>query len=316
MIRSPLFDEQTSDTGSTGGGDSSAQTSAQTGPAADIFSQTPDEPAGPTGDAAGGQTPPTGTASQPPATPPTGTVAPTAGAAAPKVSPQPTVGTQQTQSLSAQQIAELAAQTAAKFVPQQTQTQTAPKTFSQEDFNKAFNIPTVSPEHFEAMFGFRPEKPEQIQALNNFAQSIIRGAVTMANFQLDQARQQLESRVGPALAYQKEQVDTVLQNDFYTSNPQFKDFKPLIGEIAKSFKAEGKQFESKVELFKALADKAASLLGRALPSSSVNTGTQSTNGTAPVVTGTQRRMTPTSVGGQVSSSQSASGTNGVKALFG
>jgi hypothetical protein len=244
------------------------------------------------------------------------------GAVAPGVTPLSPTAPQfpSPNAMTPQQMADIAAQSAARVVGQMNQPQQQTQQFTQEDFNKTFNIPTVDNQVFQAITGYAPDKPEQVQALNNFAQGIIRAAVTMSNFQLEQARQQVVQQMAPVVNGHKEQVDAGLKNEFFTTNAHLKDFEPLVQEISKGFAREGRKFASKDELFKAVAGQAALLLGRAMPQTNVGNPTQNTpNGVQPSVNGSQRLMTPAGLatGGQTSAS-SRPATNGsdVKAIFG
>ena len=248
-----------------------------------------------------------GSVSTPAQTSPTSDSASTNGAAAPNQPPVPQV-------MSPEQMAELAAQTAARVAQAQLppQQQQAPQ-YTQEDFNKAFNIPTVTPDVFQAITGYPPDKPEQVAALQNFATGIIRAAATISNYQLEQARQLVTSQIEPLTAANKAQLDSQLNNEFYSSNAHLKDFDPLVKEVVKSFKAEGRQFATKAELFKNVAERVHTLLGKAVP----QINQTHSNGSQPAANGSQRQMTPTAVGGQVSAGfSSATKANDAQVVFG
>lgn len=225
------------------------------------------------------------------------------------------------QQFTPQQIAELAAQTATRTVgalqPQQAQVEPQ---FTDADFNKAFNIPTVDANTFTAITGYAPDKPEQVKALNDFAMGVIRAAVTMSNFQLEQARQQVSQQMSPILQAQQSQQESALSQEFFTTNSHLKDFEPLIAEVAKGFARDGVKFNSKTELFKAVADQTTRLLGRAGQSTNAGNPAQNTpNGVPPAANGSSHIMTPAALatGGQVSASHgSAARVGDAKSIFG
>jgi hypothetical protein len=119
------------------------------------------------------------------------------------VAPQAPVAPQA--ALTPQQIADIAAQTAARVGQQPSpqagqQQQQQPKGMSQEEFNKTFNVVQIDEAGFTAMMGYAPESKAQVAALNGFAQNIVKQALTMAQVYVQSATRDLETRFGAQVA--------------------------------------------------------------------------------------------------------------------
>jgi len=238
-------------------------------------------------------------------------VAPKAQVAAPVQQPVPQAG------MTPEQIATLAAQTAAQF--RQTQQQPAQENqqaqFSEEEFNTYFKVPKVDAARFTAIFGYEPPSAQNVQHLQNFGQDLVRQAVAITQHVLQQEKQNFQSQLAPVVQQHKQSQDTQLESELFSLHPALKDFKPLLNEISSAAQREGRTFTNKTELFNFLADRAKGLLGTAFPTQQVQQ--VNTNGSSPAVNATRRTMTPTMTGGIGSGKPgSASVQNTAKAIFG
>ena len=301
-----FYDAPSGDSAPAGGGVSEVVSSqpTQAADAADVFSSGADD-SGP-GEVVADVTP---------AAPAVVTPAPVTPPPAPAVVPQQ-------QQLTPERIADIAAQAAIRVGQQQTpQVQPAPQPqMSQEEFNKTFNVVNLNANDFAAITGYVPDKPEQVAALNNFAQGIVKQALTMAQVHIASVTQSLEQRFGqqisPLTQQREAQVGEAVKNEFFTAHQDLKDLEPLVTEIANQAKTSGQKFASKEEAFKFVADRVRSLVPRA-PTAASQPGATAPNqpqGQQPV----QRRMATTSVGSQASSSGgSATGSKSdAKSIFG
>lgn len=254
-----------------------------------------------------------------------------------KVEPvKPVVAPPTPPSLTAEQISELAAQTAIRVnrqsqPPPQAPAKPAPQPISDAEFNQRFGVVTADAKTYTDIFGFAPEKPEQIQALNNFGQNLVRQTMRMVQFmqtqELGKVKTELTGQVSPLLRSHQESVEREMRNEFYTQNPDLKDFGALIEEITAGLQVQARQSktplfqgtvaEQKAAAYNFVAARARTLLGRSAPSGQAApqqvTDQQQTQQP-------QRRMTPMSMGGQSGGAGAATvnsrSSNDAKAIFG
>lgn len=297
---SSLYEQATGDT--NGGGTGTATAPATTPVSNDnpFAASSTNAPAS-TPTSTQSQTPPAASAAQTASTAPAGQVPPTQAA-------QQTPPAQQ--QLTTEQIADIAAQAAAR-VGQQTTQQAAAQgqqqqrpQMSQEEFNKAFNVVQLTDKDFATITGYVPDKPEQVAALNTFAQNIVKQALTMAQVHIQSVTQSLEQRFGqqvaPLTQQREAQVGAQLKSEFFQTHTDLKDLDALVEEVANNVKASGRTFADKESAFKFVADKVRLLVpNRAPVTSQQQTGATASNQGQQVVT---RQMTPTSVGGQAGAS--------------
>jgi hypothetical protein len=219
----------------------------------------------------------------------------------------------------AEQIAELAANAAAKVAqanaPKPAEQQ-APG-MSTEEFNKTFNVLTVDAKGFQDMFGFAPENPQQVANVNNAFQGAVKQAVKMATYlagkEIEKLRADLGGQVAPIVTQQKNNREQALRQGFVAANGDLKDYMPLVETIAKQMVTEGKKFQSEQQLFSEVAKHVRGLL-KMQPSG------QAVQGTAqPTIQQPARQMASVSTGGQSSGAPTATSGRGApstaKALF-
>ena len=271
---------------------------------------------------------PQGVPAEEPAAPVVTPQAPTAQAAqvqSPAATQTPPVATQQmpqSAPLTAQQIAEISAQTTSRVLDQQRQQAqvTAPRPqMTQAEYNQRFNVHQVDAAGFQAITGYAPERPEQVAALNTALQGIARQSLTMANALMDERMAAMEAKLGgeiaPVRSHYQAQFEKQLRDDFFAFAPELKDYGALVETVAGNIKATGQKFNSKEELFKFAADKVRTLLpASAFQSPQATPGQQPQQSQQPT---TQRRMAPVSTGGQVSTTQSSAAKVGdAQTIFG
>jgi len=225
------------------------------------------------------------------------------------------------QALSPEQIADIAAQAAVRVNQSSAQSgkttaqEQAQPAMSQEQFNKTFNVVQLDQAGFTEIMGYTPDSPKQVEALNNFAQGVVRQALTMAQVHVQSVTRDLEQRFGsvvnPITAERDAQVGAQLQQEFFQTHPQLKAAEPLVIEIANKVKASGRKFQTREEAFNFVAEETRRLLpqGFQSPTTGIN---------PPQTRSVTRQMTPTSVGGQVSArtGSAAAGPSDAKAIFG
>jgi hypothetical protein len=250
----------------------------------------------------------------PAATPATQTGgSPTEVAATPTPTPSPSVG------MTEEQLQRLATSLATSVRPQApaptTEDPNRPMTPEERaQFEREFHVVKVTPQLFQQILGFAPESEAQIQAFEQFAQSIVRQANAMTMFQVqrmaEQREQQMRGHLDPIVQSHRQAQAKQLEDTFFTSHPDLKDFGGLIQEVALAEKARGTQFKSQKDMIDFVANKARTLLGNRAPSGSTQVST--TSGTS----NAKPSMPTTSVGGRSGSSGSPQPASGPKAVFG
>lgn len=240
--------------------------------------------------------------------------------------------------LTPEQISELAAQTALRVQSQQKLTPTTaaakppPAPLSDAEFNQRFGVVTVDAKTYTDIFGFAPEKPEQVQALHNFGQGLVKQTMRMAQFlhqqELAKVRSELTGQVAPILQTHQATVEREMRNEFYTVNPDLKEFEALVDEIVDKLQTEAKvkgplfqgtPAEQKAAAFNFVATRARTLLGRSAPSGQA-APQQVTSQQQQQVQQPTRRMSTMSMGGQSSGAGVAAvnsrSSNDAKSIFG
>jgi hypothetical protein len=217
--------------------------------------------------------------------------------------------------LTPEQISELVSRTTQNVVGTTRPSAPVEPAFTDADFNKTFNVPVTDASVFESIVGYKPDNPSQVQSLHNWGQNIVRQAVTMAMFQIEQTKREVQSQMEPVAQMHRRQTDDHLKGQFFTQYPHLGEFKELVQEIVSGAKRSGNSFDTPDQMFKFVADRAHVLLGKAVQPGQPGTQPNSSTPQQPVTS--TRTMTPTSVGGQVSASVgSATRMNDAQAIFG
>ena len=214
------------------------------------------------------------------------------GAAKPQAQPQ----------LTAEAIAE-----AMKKVGVGTQAAPQPeKQYTQEDFDKAFQVFNPSPELVAAITA---GGEGSLKAMQQLRDGLVRQAVTMASYMIQDQMEKYEAKFKPQFEpiqkYVTEKQVKELYDDFYTANKDLKPYDSIVQAAVQQLKGEGASFKSKEEGFKAAAERTRSIL-KSLPGISLDpegTGGQSPNPT---------RMPTLSKGGQGGLGKGPSGGTGAK----
>jgi len=190
-------------------------------------------------------------------------------------------------------------------------------TMSDEEFRKTFNIHRVTPEAYESILGIKPTSQAQVDALDAQLQAVSKQSVTLTRYLMEQEvnklRTELGAQIRPArealLAQQAQQHYTT----FVTTNPDLKDYTPLLQELVVSTKAkidrgEMANFRDSNEAAQFVASQARKLLNLPVPQP----------GQAPAVgqppsrqSGGSRTMSTTSMGGRSGQSGGAAPVKGL-----
>lgn len=220
--------------------------------------------------------------------------------------PPPLVG------LSKEQLAEIVQSSVKAVQPQQQQQ------YTQEDFDRAFNVVKVTPEVL-AKFGL-PATPEAAVAFGELTQAIVRQAVTMASYQVENTKRQLleqfSQEYGPARQFAIEQQEQRLKEEFFTSHPDLKGYDPLLVQVKDQLLREGQDFKGdKQAVFKAVADRTRAII-KSLPGLNGQNQQQQPQNGSPRPTGKMSTVSAGGQGGAGAGGGSASGANTAKSVFG
>jgi hypothetical protein len=188
------------------------------------------------------------------------------------------------------------------------QPQTKPQ-MTDEEFAKAFNIHKTTAEEYEAIIGIKPDSPARIAALDATLQAVSRQSVTLARAMVDQAKQELLGQIQPAREAMLQQQGREYHAQFVASNPDLKDYTPLLQEIVASTKAKidsgaMPNFRSPAEAAVFVANTARKLLNIQAPQPGVQPA-QSQQQPPSRQQGGSRSMSTTSMGGRTGSNGGA-----------
>lgn len=121
--------------------------------------------------------------------------------------------------------------------PQQQQQQ-----WTQEDFDRAFNVAKIQPEDIvklRAALAQADDGAEAAAIMQNFLMAAVKQAVTMAKYQTQLDREELEQRFTPALTYAQERRMAQAKEEFFTKFPDLKGFEPLTEKVVAEMQAQG-----------------------------------------------------------------------------
>ncbi len=190
-----------------------------------------------------------------PSTPPAGTPSATPGGAAPTPTPTPTVVPQAPAMLSAQQVADLVQQTVRAAQPA-----AAPKEFSQEDFDKTFNVYKPSAQDVTDMLA---GGEGAIAALNRIQAGFMKQAMTMAALHSQSLLEQFErEKLGGLSEVQKDYLERQtekVKGQFFTAFPHLKQHETLVVAVGTQLQQSGFK-GTPAEAFQAVATQVEAIL--------------------------------------------------------
>lgn len=187
------------------------------------------------------------------------------------------------------------------------------KQYTQEDFDKAFQVFNPSTELVNQIVA---GGDGAVQAMTKLRDGLVRQAVTMASYivqdQIEKYEAKFRPQFEPVAKYVTEKQVKELYDDFYDANKDLKPYDSVVQAAVQQLKAEGASFKTKEEGFKSAADRTRAIL-KTIPGISLDStsGSQSPNSS---------RMPTLSKGGQGGLGKGPSGGSGAKdpshAVFG
>lgn len=192
--------------------------------------------------------------------------------------------------------------------PEEKQAVTQEKQLSPEEYNKLFNVPTITSDHIEQLF---KGGDDAIKVMQELLQGSAKQAVTMAHYLMENNRTSLMKELDPYLQFSSQMRENQLKEEFMGKYPHLKDYEPILVEIKNKLEREGFK-GSKDDVFKRISEEADRLINTV-------TSKQSGNGQQAISTQQQPpKMTTLSGGGQGGAGDptSSGGGSTAKRIFG
>ena len=235
----------------------------------------------------------------PSTTPAPGTATP--GSPTPSVTPPP--------GMTAEMVQQIVS-SAVKGVAGELKPKEPEKPFTQEDFERTFNVVKMKPEDLAAL----AEGGEKAIAIhNNLLQGAVRQAVTMAQHLQTSELGKLQAALKPYMDFATTVREDMYRKEFYDTNKDLSGFEHVVDDVKTRLEREGLR-GTKDEVFKRLAEETR----KVIKSITEKGGTPAAGGSTTQPTTTQ--MTPLSSGGQGGAGPSNAGgghqSNTAKAIFG
>lgn len=141
------------------------------------------------------------------------------------------------------------------LAPQPLEKKSEPAKLSPQQLKEILNPVEVSADTLKS-FGFENASPEQVTGFQNFANAVVKNAVSIARVMIDQKSKQFESTIAPiAQNMEKAQLDQT-KNDFYSANKDLVKYEKIVKLAAAEVnpqKADG-SMKTKDEIFKEVAE--------------------------------------------------------------
>jgi hypothetical protein len=170
----------------------------------------------------------------------------------------------------------------------------AAREWTQDDFNRTFNVLKFSP---ELLAQLRHETPEvAMKALEQIRDGMVRQAMTMAEYRIQQLVKEIrDNDLAPIQSYVSEQQATGFRNDFFKDYPDLEKYEEIVDAVALRLENVIKPGTSRADVMKQYAEATTKIIEKL---TAAKGGT--TNGTVkPVGTATgKNRMSTLTGGGQ------------------
>ena len=173
----------------------------------------------------------------------------------------------------------------------QTQPVATPeKEYKQEDFDKAFQVFNASPELVQELLS---GGDGALSAMSKLRDGLVKQAVTMASYIVQDQLEKYDLKNRPQFdsvhKYVSEKQAKELYDDFYAKNKELQPYDTVVQTAVQQLKAEGMQFKTKEEGFKAAAARTKAIL-KTIPGINLEPDTK--------ISPTPTRMPTLSKGGQ------------------
>lgn len=172
---------------------------------------------------------------------------------------------------------------------------------SQEDFEKSFNVFKATP---DLLTQLRSESPEiALKAFHAFRDGLIRQAMTMAEFRVQQRFDQLLSeRIEPLQSYVTEQQASSFRNDFFKQYSDLEKYEPIVDAVAAKLEKAGFRGRDRAEVMAKFAAETKVII-KQLTATGASNGDSETVKTSTGSASGKNRMSTLTGGGQQSGGQ-------------
>lgn len=173
------------------------------------------------------------------------------------------------------------------------------KEYSQEEFERAFNVLKLTPEFIAQL---RHEDPATaMKALEQYRDGLVRQAMTMAEYRVQALIKELrDNDLSPLQTFVSEQQASSFRNDFFKSNPDLEKYEKLVDSVAAKLAQNGLR-GTRAEMMQHYATETKKVVAeltaaQGLPAADAGNGHGAAGGQA----STTRKMSTLTGGGQTS----------------
>lgn len=176
---------------------------------------------------------------------------------------------------------------------------TAP-TYTQEQYDQMFNVykPTA-----DLLTRMRSEDPQvALKALAEMQQGLIKQAMTMAEYRMQQYRDSILKKYGDDLApiqsFVTEQQATSFRNDFFKDYPDLEPYETIVDAVAAKLQGQGWQGKDRKDVMKRFADESQAVVQTLLAKAGGNGAAASGKKVVAFPATDKKRMSTLTGGGQ------------------
>lgn len=139
--------------------------------------------------------------------------------------------------------------------PQIQEQQPQPRQMTQEEIDRRLNKYTLTQDDYNKIFASENVE-DSISALNNVLQKVALQAVTMAAVHNQNEVRQFRATLDPYTSFANQQMEAQAQHEFYTQNPDLKDYGSIVDMVTNELKMQGITFPDREKAFGEVAKRA------------------------------------------------------------
>lgn len=143
---------------------------------------------------------------------------------------------------------------------QQTESKQEQPKYTQEDFERAFNVFHVTEDLIEQLGIPEEHKAKAVVALSNLANGVNKQATTMASYMVQQVKEELEKTIAPMRQHLVAQEEQRMKNEFFELNKDLQPYESIVMAVVDQMKQEGYEVKDPKAAYKELASRTKNLL--------------------------------------------------------
>lgn len=151
-----------------------------------------------------------------------------------------------------QQQQQLPQQQVRQQQPVQSQPQPQTQPLSEEEVARLTNRFTLDEAGYDAIFATE-DKQESIRALNQVLQGVVRQAVTMSHYLMQDTAGKIQQTVQPYMQFADSQRELMLRETFFSEHPDLRGSEVIINAVMTGMAQQGVKFSDNKQLFDAVA---------------------------------------------------------------